>query len=336
MDLNFRRLVDTLSAVPGHRKASTSEILERLKARGYSVTARTLQRDLEALAQEFGIERDDRAKPYGWHWPKKVRRISLPEMDWPEALSLSLLRRYMDGLLPASVQDHLSPYFAEAEKKLQQKFPDVPLRRWPEKIQVVSPGQPMNSPKVSRAVRDVVTEALLADRQVEIRYRRRNDAKPQQWRIHPLGLIQSGRVFYLAARVFDYEDCRMLALHRVERAVLLESPVEAPKGFSLEGWSAQALGFGGSGRIKLVADFHEGSGKHLIESPLSEDQVVSSLDKDGTSLRISATVADTKQLQWWLLGFADSVEVKGPKELREKIAKRLQAGVKRYNGERES
>ena len=331
MDLNFRRLLDTIAVIPRDRKISTSEILGRLKARGHAVTQRTLQRDLEALARYYGIQCDERSKPYGWSWRKNAGRISLPEMDWPEALSFYLLRHNLDGLLPASVQEHLQPFIREAEQKLKKTFPDAPLRRWPEKVLVAHAGQPLRSPNVLRAVRDTVTEALLAERQLEIHYRRRNDRELQKWSIHPLGLVQNGRIFYLAARVFDYVDTRMLALHRIERATMLTEKAEPPKGFSLESWAREALGFGGTGTLKLVAEFRDGAGVHLLESPLADNQVAEAVDKEGRHLRVKATVGNTSQLRWWLLGFGASVEVIEPPQLRKEIATRLQDAAARYN-----
>lgn len=332
MDLNFRRLLDTLAAIPANRKASTSEIRDRLRARGHSVTPRTLQRDLDALASEFGVECDDGAKPYGWKWPKDIPRISLPEMDWPVALSFHLLREYFADLLPASVLEHLAPHFSEAEAKLRRQFPDIPLKRWPQKVRVAPPGQPLRSPKVLRFVRDTVTEALLSERQLDIRYRRPRDTQSQHWRIHPLGLVQRGRVFYLAVCLFDYQDVRMIVMHRIERAAMLADPVKAPEGFSLDRWLEEgAMGFGDGGSMRLVAEFHDGAGRHLLESPLSDDQETTPLDSDADSLRVSATVRDTEQLRWWLLGFGGKVEVIGPAALRQDIASRLCAAAKRYS-----
>jgi predicted DNA-binding transcriptional regulator YafY len=48
---------------------------------------------------------------------------------------------------------------------------------------------------------------------------------------------------------------------------------------------------------------------------------------------VKATVADTAQLRWWLLGFGARVEVRKPKRLREEfrmISRRL---FERYAGE---
>jgi predicted DNA-binding transcriptional regulator YafY len=331
MDRNFRRLLDTLAVIPADGKLSTPQILQRLRARGHNLDIRTLQRDLEDLEREFGLERDARSTPHGWRSPKRAVRISLPEMDWSEALSFHLLQKYLQDLLPASVLEHLAPHFRQADEKLKRQFADAPLKHWPDKVRVVPPGQPMRSPKVSRAVRETVTEALLTGRQAEIQYQRQDDPGPQTWRIHPLGLVQHGRIFYLAVCVFDYEDVRMLALHRIERARLLDDKVRTPSNFSLDRWLKEgAMGFGGNGAIRMVAEFHDKAGLHLAESPLSDDQTVTPLDAEGKSLRVTATVQDTEQLRWWLLGFGGAVEVLKPVSLRSDIAKRLRSAIERY------
>ncbi|MFM9969813.1 MAG: helix-turn-helix transcriptional regulator [Burkholderiales bacterium] len=332
MDRNFRRLLDTLAVIPSNgKKLSTPQILERLKARGHKVDIRTVQRDLESLEKTFGLERDDRGKPHGWGSPKQAIRISLPEMDWSEALSFYLLKQYLQDLLPTSVQEHLAPHFQQAEQKLKSQFPDLPLKHWPEKVRVVPPNQPMRSPKVNRAVRDVVTEALLSGRQAEIQYRRKDGDEPKPWRIHPLGMIQHGRVFYLAVRINDYENVRMIALHRITRAKLLEAKVRAPADFSLDRWLQEgAMGFGGGGMIRLIADFHNKVGYHLVETPLSEDQTVTPLDKTGVTMRVTATVLNTEQLRRWLLGFGSAVEIIEPVSLRNDLAETLRNAANLY------
>ena len=133
-------------------------------------------------------------------------------------------------------------------------------------------------------------------------------------------------------RVFDYEDVRTIAMHRIERAAMLADAVEVPEGFSLDRWLEEgAMDFGDGGRVRLVAEFHEGAGRHLLESPLSDDQRAEPRDAEAESLRVSATVRDTEQLRWWLLGFGGKVEVIGPAALRRDIAARLRSGARRYS-----
>jgi predicted DNA-binding transcriptional regulator YafY len=69
--------------------------------------------------------------------------------------------------------------------------------------------------------------------------------------------------------------------------------------------------------IKLEALFDARTAVHLSERPLSKDQRMTP-QKDGRVL-LQATVRDTLELRWWLLGFGDKVEVVGPKALREEF-----------------
>jgi len=50
---------------------------------------------------------------------------------------------------------------------------------------------------------------------------------------------------------------------------------------------------------------------------VSEDQTIEPQD-DGRE-KLSATVKDSLELRWWLLGYADGVEVQEPEALRDEF-----------------
>jgi predicted DNA-binding transcriptional regulator YafY len=66
----------------------------------------------------------------------------------------------------------------------------------------------------------------------------------------------------------------------------------------------------------------------LLGSPLSVDQVLTALDDERVLVR--ATVDNTAELRWWLLGFGDFVEVLAPADLREEFRTRAVAMAARY------
>jgi predicted DNA-binding transcriptional regulator YafY len=72
---------------------------------------------------------------------------------------------------------------------------------------------------------------------------------------------------------------------------------------------------GDSIELELLID--EEVAIHLRESRLTDQQQMNLLD-NGQSL-FRATVRDTGQLRWWLLGFADQIEILKPKELRDEF-----------------
>jgi predicted DNA-binding transcriptional regulator YafY len=134
-------------------------------------------------------------------------------------------------------------------------------------------------------------------------------------RVHPLGLVAKDEVLYLVATLFDYTDVRQLALHRMSRPKVLEQPAKPPHGFSLKNYIEEDR-FAypvDSGKIPLVALFDEKTATHLIERQISEDQ---RLEPHPRGVVVRATVPNTSELRWWLLGFGDRVEVLGPPTLR--------------------
>ncbi|MDZ5455269.1 helix-turn-helix transcriptional regulator [Azohydromonas lata] len=328
MDRNFKRLLDLLLLLPRTGRLSTSQLRERLVARGYEVTARTVQRDLEELAQAYPIECDARSRPYGWSWRAGSPRLSLSGMDWAEAVSFQMLATYLDGVLPPSVMESLQPYVSEARSKLEQHFHDLPLRRWPERVRIVAPGPAGIPPKVSKSVHATLTEAVLLGRQVRITYQRFGQEKGKQYAVSPLGLVQFGQCLYLPVRFDGHVDVRTVKMHRVQRAEMLDRP-SGIENFDLSAWiESGAMGFGGNKLIHLVVRLFDGAAEWVQESPLSLDQTL--VNEYAGVYLLKSTVMETVQLRRWLLGLGPRVEVVEPIELRDELAREVQRTADRY------
>ncbi|MBK7024820.1 MAG: WYL domain-containing protein [Sulfuritalea sp.] len=144
-------------------------------------------------------------------------------------------------------------------------------RSWLDKVRSVPPTQPLLSPRIDAAVQDVISEALLYEKQVSIRYRKREEKTTVDYRIHPLALIQRGPMLYLYCRIFDYEDARTLAINRIQSAeLLLDDRAIYPKDFSIDRQADLGTwGFGAGEKIKVELIFQAGYGDHLFETPLS-------------------------------------------------------------------
>ena len=309
-----------LRMIPRHPlKITARELHARLQSEQFDVTKRTVERDLLALSELFPLVSDERDKPYGWSWAKDAPTFSLPGLSHNEALTLVMVEQHLNTLLPASTQDQLAPYFKAARQHLSGIPQAERTRSWLNKVRTVPPTQPLLPPVIKPAVQQTIHEALLADRQLDIKYLKLGQSEAVEYRIHPLAIIQRGLIVYLYCRFFDYEDGRLIALHRIQAATVREEKTNIPAHFSIdEIIGSGALGFGEGKLIKLEALFSREVGEHMQETPLSTDQVVS-LQEDG-KLRITATVTDTPQLLWWLLSLGDGVEVVKPKALRQSMA----------------
>lgn len=310
-------------------KATVQSIRSALQGEGFEVTERTVQRDLNELSLVFPLAVDDREKPYGWSWQKDAPSFNLPGLAIPEALTLSLAQQHLTSLMPVSMMNHLKPYFDAAHQRLDSEPQPHRGRSWLDKVRTVPPTQPLIPPKVLPEVQAVITEALLHERQVEIQYRKRGEKKDATYRIHPLALVQRGPMLYLYCRMFDYEDAVTLAMNRITGATLLDEAAIYPKCFSLdETVEAGIWGFGEGEMIAIELLFEPDYGEHLLETPLSKDQQVEELE--GGRLKVTATVADTPQLRWWLMGFGAGVEVISPLNIRAELSAEYQKACSNY------
>ena len=306
-------------------RISVRELARRLDADGFEVSDRTIQRDLHELSTWLPLVADERGKPFGWSFASDSMTLALPALSNHEALAFVTLDRLGSNYLPSTVLTGLAGHFRFARQQLAESM----TGRWLDKIRVIDPTMRLRLPRVVPGVYRVLTDALLADRRVWIRYRSRGARAASDYLLSPLALVHRGPVAYVIGTLFDYKDPRLFAMHRIERAEPDEGKVRRPPQFDLGAFLvAGRMDFGEGKPITFAAVFDDTVAEHLLETPLSTDQRTS-VAADGR-IRVSATVADTPQLRWWLLGFGANVEVLSPAELRAEIEAEARAMVLHY------
>jgi len=135
--------------------------------------------------------------------------------------------------------------------------------------------------------------------------------------------VQRGLVTYLLATAFEYDDVRLYAMHRFKGAEILMEPANMLRGFSIDQYIEDgALEFGKGKKIQLKAWIHEDMASFLSETPLSEDMKITGQEE---RLEVTASVADTWQLRWWILSQGPRIEVRAPVSLRKEIVEEVEA-----------
>lgn len=320
----------TLRLIPRYpQKATAADLCSALEAEGFAVGKRTVERDLQALSRIFPLLVDERAKPYGWSWNRDAAAFDLPGLSLSESLTLLMAHEHLRAVLPSSTINQMAPYFRLAEQKLQALDGRSGVAEWLSKVRIIPANQPLIAPRIDSQVLAWMQQGLLENRQCEVQYRKKDVGEAEQYPVHPLGLIQRGQVVYLVCTIKAYPDIRILAVHRIQNVELLDVAASCPKGFDLDRYIASgAFGWSAANPIQFLADFNADAGSHLQETPLSEDQIIEVL-ADGR-LRVSASVQETQQLLWWLLGFGDGVEVLEPPSLRQKIIDKVKGVAELY------
>ncbi len=307
---------------------NTRTLLERLRAEGFRVDIRSIQRDLEALSLLFPLDRDENSKPHGWRWAMEAGSFDLPGMEPSAALAFKVAEGFLSSRMPREVMDALQPHFRLAAGVLESASAGA-FRCWTDKVRVISGAAPLMPLKLDGEVRSTVYKALFEEVRFHAHYLPRGQDNPDEYVVNPLGLVFRKGVVYLVATLWDYDNVIQLALHRFRKVALLEEKATVPDDFDLDAYIGQGefsyplspkpMGL----RLRFAG---RAAARSLEETPLSGDQILKPR-ADG-SVDVRATVMDSLELRWWLLGFGDSVEVLGPARLRrafQQMVRRLQA-----------
>jgi predicted DNA-binding transcriptional regulator YafY len=222
----------------------------------------------------------------------------------------------------------LEPKFKQARQKLDS-FPGNRYTQWTNRVRYVPPSLPFLPPKIEPRVLEMVQNAIVEERQLQVCYAAPDDARARERTLHPLAFIQHGPISYLLATAFSYTDPRLYALHRMISVQMTKEPSNRPDGFSLDAFLEQGgMQFGKSGMIRLKAEVSNKLACYLTESPLANDQELIARGKDRYVL--TATIKDSWQLHFWILSQGAEITVVHPKDLRESIRGSLQAAVDGY------
>jgi predicted DNA-binding transcriptional regulator YafY len=295
---------DLLRRIPRGRVVTASELHRQLADAGFDRDLRTIQRQLDALAQIHDIDRDDSTKPYRYCWKERAKGMTLPGLSAQESVLLLLAEQHLSGLLPAKLINSMKGFFSQARSQLEDKASLKRDKEWLQKVRVVSTSQPLLPPKIDPVVFEQVSNALYCNNWLDVDYQNAVGKRTSS-RVMPLGLAQQGTRMYLVCRFDGYENERSLALHRIARAKASTLIFERPKYFDLKKYDDDGrFGYGEGKQIRLTFRIEKAAGLHLLESPLSADQSEVELDN---AYEIKATVVDSEMLDWWLLGFGTAV-----------------------------
>ena len=291
-------------------------------------TYRTIQRDLDALASVFPqLLNEKREGASYWYLDTKDAVLEIPNMESATALVFYLAQQHLKNQLPPSALQPLQAYFNTATGLLDRH--DTLYSNWRNKIRVLPQTQALIPSDIDAQVLNTIYTALLENRRFNGKYFARNDDQYKDFLVNPLALIFRGTVTYLVCTLRDYTDIRLLGLHRFVDAELTDVPRWVPADFNLDQYIETGhvdFLIGDSFELELLIE--ESVAIHLRESKLTHDQQLIPFE-NGQSL-FKATVCDTGQLRWWLLGFADQIEVLKPEKLREEFKQKAARMAKRY------
>ncbi len=307
---------------------SVTDLYQKLLDNGFTMTRRTVERDLEALSNAFPLLCDTYDGVQHWRWMDS-KKNALPGMTVAEAMMLEIVEGTLRTMLPAALFESLDRRFSQAKLKMQTLGDSNNNSLLADKIAVVSPSLPLTPPTVNVAFYDTVQQALTAGKQLAAMYTPMHDQQQKAYTLNPLGLVQRGHISYLVATVADYSDELLFALHRFTDLQLTATKSKIPANFVLADYVTQgAMQFGSSKPISFMARVAPYLSRILTEAPIANDMTLTPM-QDGW-YELTATVFDGWQLQWWILSHSRAIEVIAPADLRQEIIEKLTEATALY------
>jgi len=312
-----------------HRGRSSQDLAAALENRGYPVTRRTVERDLDTLKQCMPLESNAKARPQLWRW-QRSRGFDIPGMEAAEAMALFMMQDAMRAHLPSCFLDALHNRFAQANKTLAALARGGANVRWADRVRVVPAHVVLKPPQIAPRIIQTLQKAVLGDIAVDAVYQALHDPAPKRRLLYPRALILRGSSIYLIAHQKDGDAApHHFAVQRFTSVRLRELEPWTPIRFSLDEFLQEGIDQFGDGReIRLRARVSQELAKTLGDCPLSTDMLIAA-DTAG-ALHLSATVRDTWSLRTWILGHAQSLCIETPVPLRKAVAERLQAAAAQY------
>ncbi|MCI7353534.1 MAG: WYL domain-containing protein [[Actinobacillus] rossii] len=301
-----RLIIQILNYIPKNRKITVSELFELLKDNGFERDKRTIQRTLKSICDNFDVECDDRSRPYGFRWKEQSKGLSLPLLTEQQSLVLMLAERQLGNLLPSNIMDSMKPFFEQAKSQLIYDNKGKLANQWLDKVDVVPMNLPQLPAPIDTQIFNQVSIALYRNHYLNIEYRNTVN-KIHKAQVMPLALVhQEGRTYLLVRYPEFGDEIKHLALHRFLSAEISTMTFERPRDFNLKKYKNEGHFYYGKGqKVKLTFCIEKWHGFYLLETPLSEDQVV--LEETEDYYKFQVTVIDSMLLDWWIAKFGEEI-----------------------------
>lgn len=303
-----------LRRLEGSRGATLQELADCLPE-DLPKHLRTLRRDLAALESAgFPVITERSGGQTRWRLIDGFHRVPALTFSPTELMALAFSRNLLKPLEGTLIHASLD----SALNKATAVLPPSSLSYVRQLQDSFSVGLgPHKTYRDYRETIDRLARAAEEGRTVQIRYVPASRNVTTRREVDPYRLWYAGGALYLIAYCHRRRDVRMFAVDRIRSLTVTDHPCQMPLGFDIEAYVQDALVAMGGTQIEAELIFDKTTAAGVKDRIWHPSQRVEPL-RDGR-LRMTLTVADTRELAGWVLSFGRGVRVVRPDSLREKV-----------------
>ena len=303
-----------LRRLEGSKGATLQELVDSIPE-DYPRNARTIRRDLEALAAAgFPLVDEPADGQTRWRLMEGFRDLPALGFSATELMALLFSRNLLKPLEGTEIQASLSSALGKAATALPPQGHEYV--RALEKVFSVGLGPHKDYRRHQRTI-DLVTQAIDKSRTAQMRYYSASRNAAARREVDPYRLWYAAGGLYLIAYCHLRKDVRMFAVERIRSITLTDHPYQMPLGFNVDEYLQDALIVMRGRRIEVELLFSKAAAAWVKDRTWHPSQETFPL-KDGR-LKMTLKVADTAELAGWILSFGGQIRVVRPDALKEKI-----------------
>ena len=273
---------------------------------------RTLRRDLEALeAAHFPLLSERVDGCVRWRLLDGFRNVPALGLSPTELMALALSRRLLLPLEGTEIKASLDSALQKAMVRIPP--PAMELVRQLEHSFSIGLG-PHKRYRDHRLTIDCLTKAITRARTVQMRYFSASRNAASRREIDPYCLRYVAGGLYLIGYCHWRKDVRMFAVERIKSLTQTDHPYQMPLHFDLEAYVQNALVVMQGKQIDVELLFDKMTSAWAKDWIWHSSQQTKKLKN--SRLRMTLTVADTRELVGWVLSFGSGVRVVQPDSLR--------------------
>jgi predicted DNA-binding transcriptional regulator YafY len=290
----FKRYLDIIEKV--RRRPTFSELFAYLRDLGHALSERTLQRDIEEIRTDLGVD---------IVYDRPNNRYHLDEAELDRGHVIPLLERAALGEVLGGEQDGIRK--AAPHVLMERNGTLQGLQHW-----------------------GTLLRAIDQRFRINLRYRTYRSEEVRTFRMRPFFLKEYAGRWYVLGMADGYEDPISLGLDRILEVEVTAKRFAQKDRQRVEDHYLPVIGVDASpGRTqRVLLQFTPLQGNYVRSLPLHHSQQVVKEDKQG--LLVELHVQPNHELQQELLAMAERVKVLEPASLAKAIAKAHKAAAKRY------
>jgi predicted DNA-binding transcriptional regulator YafY len=323
------RAVDLLSTPTGATKQQLADHL--------GVDKRTVER-LLGLLQELNFpiydEPDSLSGMKYWKlvdtYVMKLPNITLPDirLTLPELIALYLVKGEAQLFHGTEIEKLANSAFG----KMSFFMPEG-LSQQLEKVRTlfVPAGKFTKDYSGKDKIIDDLRRAMVDQKRCSAKYYSFSSGRKRDYELDPLKFFENNGGLYIFAYITAYDEIRTLAVERIERLDVTDTPFDYPKDFDPETRLSKAFGIIFDKPIRVKIKFAKETAPYIRERTWAPNQRITENEADG-SIVLEMETCGWFDVKKWVLSYGIQAEVLAPKEMRQEISEELKTWVVKYHG----